>query len=176
MKFKKTTLDGLWSISPEPRVDDRGFFARTFCAKEFSENGLENRLVQTNLSYNNKRGLIRGLHYQSEPYEEAKCVSCVRGAIFDVAVDLRPGSRTYLHWYGVDLDAEQSNMLYVPKGFAHGFQTLQNDALVLYYISEFYRPELQRGIPWNDATLKISWPIPNPTLSDRDRNFSPLQP
>jgi len=154
--------------------DDRGFFARSFCQREFEAQGLNPHLAQCNVSFNRRRGTLRGLHFQAKPHEEAKLVRCTQGAIWDVAVDLREGSPSRRRWYAVELNAENRLALYVPEGFAHGFQTLADDCEVLYQMSEFYYPELARGVRWDDGALGIQWPLPNPILSDRDRSYPPL--
>lgn len=153
------------------------FFARTFCRKEFESHGLNPDLVQCNISYNKKKGTLRGVHYQAAPYEEAKLVSCIRGAIYDVIIDMRPDSPTYGQWIAVELTARRLpftahfRMLYVPKGFAHGFQTLEDDTLVFYQMSEFYHPESARGIRWDDPMFVIQWPIYDKIISDKDRSY-----
>jgi len=154
--------------------DERGFFARSFCQREFEAQGLNPRLAQCNVSFNHRRGTLRGLHFQAKPHEEAKLVRCTRGAIWDVAVDLREGSPTRLRWHAVELNAENRLGLYVPEGFAHGFQTLADDTEVLYQMSEFYHPELARGVRWDDPNLGIRWPLPDPILSERDRGYTLL--
>lgn len=159
MKFKKSSLPGVFLISPELLTDDRGFFARSFCADEFTQNGLPTQYVQCNLSYNKVKGTVRGLHFQKTPHEEVKIVRCTQGAIFDVAVDFRPASPTYLKWFGAELSAENRNMLTIPEGFAHGYQTLTDDAEVFYHVSEFYTPGSEGGLRWNDEAIDIEWPI-----------------
>jgi dTDP-4-dehydrorhamnose 3,5-epimerase len=158
MNFTETRLPNAFVIDPEPYVDERGLFARTFCAEEFGRHGLATAFVQTSLSVNSKRGTLRGLHYQATPHEEAKLVRCVRGAIYDVIVDLRPESNTYLEWIGAELTADNHRMVYVPEGFAHGFQTLADDTDVFYQMSEFYAPGSARGIRWDDPALGVGWP------------------
>ena len=171
MKFSPTKLSGVWLVDLERREDERGFFARSWCQSEFERHGLNPRLVQCNVSFNRKRGTLRGMHYQVAPHAEAKLVRCTRGAIFDVAVDLRPESPTYRHWVGVELTAENGRALYIAEGFAHGFQTLADDSEVFYQMSEFFHPECARGLRWNDPAFGISWPSPNPIISDRDQNL-----
>lgn len=171
MKLTALELAGAWLLEPEPLVDERGFFARTFCRDELARHGIEFAVAQTNLSYNRRRGTLRGLHYQAAPFEEQKVVSCAEGAIFDVIVDLRPGSPTRGRWLGVELSPMLRQSLLVPAGFAHGFQTLADDTLVSYLMSESYHPEASRGIRWDDPTLAITWPLPDPTLSPRDAAF-----
>lgn len=170
MIFRATELDGAFVIEPEPRTDDRGFFARIYCVDEFAAHGLNTRLVQANLSYNRRAGTVRGMHYQLAPKAETKLVRCTSGAIYDVIVDLRPESATYLRWIGVELSAANRAMLYVPEGFAHGFQTLTDDAEVAYQVTEFYSPEHERGVRWDDPAIGIRWPAAVAVISDKDRN------
>lgn len=171
MKFHPTPLEGACIIELDRLEDERGFFARSFCEREFAAHGLNPRVVQGNVSYNRLKGMLRGLHYQAEPHPEAKSVRCTRGAIWDVIVDLRPGSATFKRWHGVELSADNRRALYVPEGFAHGFQTLSDDSEVLYLMSEFYRPEAARGVRWDDPAFGITWPIADPLLSERDRGL-----
>lgn len=168
MRFLPTEIEGAFLIELKPIHDERGFFARTFCRDEFAAHGLEVEIVQCNLSSNKLRGTLRGLHFQAEPVAEAKIVSCARGAIFDVIVDLRPESASYGRSFCTDLDAEQHRLLYAPKGCAHGFQTLAPDTMVAYQMTAAYRPEAAHGVRWNDPTLAIPWPLPEPILSPRD--------
>ena len=171
VKFMETLLSGTFVIEPEPITDTRGFFARTFCRREFEQHGLVGDMAQCNLSFNAKRATLRGLHYQIEPYAEVKLVRCTMGAIYDVIVDLRPGSVTYKRWISVELSAVNRHMLYIPKGCAHGFQTLVDDTEVFYQMSEFYHPECARGALWNDAAFDINWPITEIIISDKDRSY-----
>lgn len=171
MKFVPTPLDGAFVVEPEPVSDDRGFFARSFCQNEFRAHGLEPAAAQCNISFNRKRGTLRGLHFQAKPHEEAKLVRCTRGTIWDVIVDLREGSPTRHLWFSAELSADNYRALYVPAGFAHGFQTLVDDSEVLYLMSEFYHPESARGLRWDDPVLGISWPFSDPVLSPRDRSY-----
>jgi dTDP-4-dehydrorhamnose 3,5-epimerase len=167
--FTETKLRGAHVIDLELHEDERGFFARTWCEKEFAAHGLKARLAQCSVSYNRKKGTVRGLHYQAPPHEEAKLVRCTRGAVYDVILDLRPASPTFRQWAAVELTAANYRMLYVPEGCAHGFQTLQDDTEVLYQISEFHAPEFVRGIRWDDPLFAISWPIRSGiTLSPQD--------
>jgi dTDP-4-dehydrorhamnose 3,5-epimerase len=170
--FHETTLPGVFMIELECHHDERGFFARTWCPREFEEHGLNPRLAQCSVSFNTKKGTLRGMHYQAAPFEEAKLVRCSRGAIFDVAVDLRPRSTTFLQWVGVELSADNGRMLYIPEGCAHGFQTLEGQSEVIYWISESYHPESQRGVRWDDPAISIAWPLPDPCMSDRDRSLT----
>lgn len=176
MKFVSIPLNGAYVIEVEPSFDERGFFARCWSADEFEERGLTTRLAQCSISFNSHRNTLRGLHYQNEPYAEAKVVRCSAGAMYDVLVDLRCGSPTYRKWFGVELNAENRKMLYVPKGFAHGFQTLVDNTEVFYQISENYRREASSGVRWNDPSFAIDWPITNPILSERDRTFPDYTP
>jgi len=158
-------------IELEPIEDERGFFARSFCQNEFKAQGLDPVVAQCNVSFNRKRGTLRGLHYQAEPHAEAKLVRCTRGAVWDVIVDVRKGSPTARKWHTVELTAENRRALYIPAGFAHGFQTLEDDTEVLYQMSEFYHPESERGVRWDDRTLAIRWPIKDAVISPRDQAF-----
>ncbi|MBP1735805.1 MAG: dTDP-4-dehydrorhamnose 3,5-epimerase, partial [Deltaproteobacteria bacterium] len=151
--------------------DERGFFARSFCAKEFKEHGLNQNIAQCNISYNGKKGTLRGMHYQAAPHEEAKLVRCTMGAIYDVIIDLRPDSSTFKKWIGVELTKENRRMLYVPEGFAHGFQTLEDHTEVLYQMSEFHHPEWARGVRWNDPTFGIFWPVNVEIISIGDQQY-----
>lgn len=171
MIFTETALTGATIVDIERREDERGFFARTWDAREFEARGLNARLVQCSLSFNAQRGTLRGLHYQIEPSEEAKLVRCTRGALCDALVDLRPASPTYARHLSVVLTAENRRMLYVPEGFAHGFLTLEDATEVCYQISEYYTPESQRGVRWNDPAFGIVWPAEVRVISDRDRNY-----
>jgi len=171
MIFKETSLKGAYIIEIEPLEDERGFFARSFCRKEFEEHSLNFSIVQCNLSYNKKKGTLRGMHYQIAPHKEAKLVSCIKGAIYDVIIDLRPDSSTFCQWFAVELTAENHRMLYVPEGFAHGFQTLKDDTVAFYQMSEFYHPECARGVRWNDPAFGVDWPLPNPIMSNKDMNY-----
>lgn len=168
MKFEGTRLPGAFVIGLEKREDERGFFSRTWCRREFAEHGLVSRIVQANLSYNRRRGTLRGLHYQIDPHSEVKVVRCSRGAIFDVVIDLRPGSPTYMQWVGVELRSDDYRMLYVPENFAHGFLTLEDDTEVVYQVSEFYAPEAERGIRYDDPAFDIRWPLAVSVISDKD--------
>ncbi len=171
MIFTETALPGVVVVEPERREDARGFFARAWCAREFAARGLASRLAQGSVSFNKRRGTLRGMHYQAPPHGEAKLVRCTAGAIFDVAIDLRPDSPTYLRHVAVVLSAAARNMLHVPEGCAHGFQTLVDDTEVFYLMSEFHAPEAARGVRWNDPAFGITWPDPDPILNDRDRTY-----
>lgn len=161
-------------IELEPLEDERGFFARSFCQDEFLRHGLDPVVAQCNVSWNRRRGTLRGLHYQTAPHEEAKVVRCTRGAIWDVIVDLREGSATCFKWFCAELTAENRRAVYIPRGCAHGFQTLADDSEVLYQMSESYHAGHARGVRWDDPTLGIRWPLPDPILSARDRGYALL--
>lgn len=171
MKFLPTPLAGAYVVEIEPREDDRGFFARSFCQEEFEKLGLNPRIAQTNVSFNKRRGTLRGMHYQAAPHAEAKLVRCTQGAMWDAIVDLRPDSPSYRRWHAVELSAANRRALYVPEGFAQGFQTLADETEVLYLMSQFYRPEAARGLRWDDPAFGIAWPIADPQLSERDRGL-----
>ena len=171
MKFSPTTLAGAWIVDPAPIEDERGFFARSFCQEEFRDHGLDHTVAQCNVSFNRKRGTLRGLHFQTPPHEEAKLVRCTRGAIWDVIVDIRADSPTRYRWFAAELNAENRRALHVPRGFAHGFQTLADDSEVLYQMSEFYHPESAHGLRWDDPALAIKWPIADPVVSERDKSY-----
>jgi dTDP-4-dehydrorhamnose 3,5-epimerase len=171
MIFTPTPLPGLCLVAPEPREDFRGFFARTWCEREFHAAGLTARWVQSSVSYNKTKGTLRGMHYQRAPHEEVKLVRCTRGAIYDVVVDLRPESPAFTKHVAVELTAENRLMLYIPAGCAHGFQTLEDSTEVLYDISAFYAPNYAAGVRWDDPAFGITWPDPNPIIADRDRSF-----
>jgi dTDP-4-dehydrorhamnose 3,5-epimerase len=170
MKFSETSLRGAFVVQPDPFKDDRGFFARVFCKKEFSEIGHEGEFVQINHSMNTTKGTIRGLHYQIPPYAEIKLVRCISGKVFDVIVDLREGSATYLKFFSVELSDENMKMIYIPSGFAHGFQTLTDNAQLIYHHTAFYTPGFEGGINFRDPALKINWPFPPVNLSERDKS------
>ncbi len=171
MRFIGTKLKGAYIIELETKEDERGFFARSFCHEEFKKNGLNHNIVQCNLSYNKKKGTLRGMHYQLAPYEEVKLVSCTSGAIYDVIIDLRQNSSTYCQWLTVELNAKNHKMLYIPGGLAHGFQTLENDTVVFYQMSEFYHPECARGVRWDDSAFKIKWPLFERIMSKKDISY-----
>lgn len=175
MKFVAALLSGAYIIEPEPIKDNRGFFSRTFCQKEFEQHGLEFHFVQCNISWNKEKGILRGMHYQLPPHAEVKVVRCTRGAIYDVIIDLRPDSPSYCKWVGVELSADNYRMLYVPENFAHGYQTLEPNTEVFYLVSEFYAPSSERGVRWNDPAFKINWPLPNSILSTKDKSYPDFQ-
>jgi dTDP-4-dehydrorhamnose 3,5-epimerase len=176
MVFIETKLKGAYLVETEPIADERGFFARTFCREEFTRHGLNARVVQCNLSYNRQKGTLRGMHYQVSPRQEVKLVSCVSGSIYDVIVDLRHESPTYCECMAVELSARgHRRMLYIPEGFAHGFQTLEDDAEVFYQMSESYAPECARGVRWDDPAFGIPWPDGPRIISERDRSYPDFQ-
>jgi dTDP-4-dehydrorhamnose 3,5-epimerase len=175
MKFIETAVAGAWVIEPERHEDDRGFFARTWDTTVFAERGLNPAFVQSSVSYNHRRGTLRGLHYQVAPCEEAKLVRCTAGAVFDVAVDLRPASKSFCQWFGVELSAANRLGLYVPEGCAHGFLTLSDDSEIAYQISEFWAPEAGRGVRWNDPVFGIEWPGEVVVINERDRTYSDFE-
>ena len=176
MKFLPTGFDGLFLVDIEPRCDMRGFFARTWCQRELEAQQLETRLVQCSISYNVHRGTLRGMHYQVAPFAETKLVRCTAGAIYDVVIDLRETSPTFLRHFGVELSAASRRALYIPPGFAHGFQTLVPESEVFYQMSEFFAPEAARGIRWNDPRFGIDWPIADPVIIDRDNEYPDYVP
>jgi dTDP-4-dehydrorhamnose 3,5-epimerase len=174
--FVATRLQDAHIIEIEKLADKRGFFARSWCQKEFERHGLVSIMVQANLSHNKKKGTLRGMHYQRAPYEEVKLVRCTRGSIYDVIIDLRPDSPTYKQWIGVELTADGYKMLYVPGGFAHGFLTLEDDTEVTYQVSQFYTPGAEGGVRWNDPAFGIVWPGEVQVISDKDRSWPDYQP
>lgn len=171
MLFEETPLAGAYIISLQPVQDDRGYFARSFCREEMGKRGLECDFVQGNISYNQKKGTLRGLHYQLPPHEEVKIVSCRRGVIYDVIVDIRSHSSTYGQWIGRELSAQNGQAFYIPRGFAHGFQTLADETEVHYLMGNYYHPSSARGIRWNDTKLGIKWPYSDIIMSERDMQF-----
>jgi len=171
MKFTETNLSGAYLIELDPKADQRGFLARTFCREEFKAYKLKTEIAQANLSYNVKKGTLRGMHYQKQPYGEAKLVQCVRGAIYDVIIDLRKDSPTYTKWAAFELSALNRQFLYVPEGLAHGFQTLEDETLVYYLMFEAYAENYACGVRWNDPAFGIKWPLPDPVISSKDRQW-----
>lgn len=171
MIFEETALRGTYLISLEPIADERGFFARSWCREEFRARGLNPDLVQCNISFNRRKGTLRGMHYQAEPNAEAKLVRCTRGAFYDVIIDLRRSSPTFRHWLAVELTSENRRMLYIPEGFAHGFQTLADETEVLYQMSTFFVPGAARGVRWDDPAFGIQWPEADRIMSAKDRNY-----
>jgi len=171
MIFTETKLKGAYLIDWELRNDERGFFTRSFCQHEFATLGLKTSIAQCNISFNKNRGTLRGMHFQITPRAEAKLVQCTRGAIYDVIIDLRPDSLSYCAWTGVELTADSHRMLYIPEGFAHGFQTLDDNVEVFYHMFEFYSPDHARGVRWDDPAFGVIWPLPNPIISERDGSY-----
>lgn len=171
MRFEPAGLDGAWILDLEPHDDERGFFARVWCAEEFGARGMKDRLAQCSLSFSRRAGTLRGMHFQAPPAEEAKVVRCVRGAVYDVLLDLRPSSPSYRKWIARELTADNRRAVYVPEGFAHGFLTLTDDTEVLYLISAPHAPALVRGVRWNDPAFGIEWPMAPSVISERDRTY-----
>jgi len=171
MIFKALPLYGSYIIELERKQDERGFFARAWCKNEFSTRGLSSEFVQFNISYNFKKGTLRGIHYQIEPHQEDKIVRCTKGAVYDVIIDIRPESPTYKKWFSVEISAENYFMLYIPKGFAHGFQTLTDNTELYYQMSEYYHQECAHGIRWNDPEFKIDWPLKPTVISKNDQLY-----
>ena len=176
MRILDTALPGAKLVELEPIEDERGFFARSFCGREFELAGLDPCVAQCNVSFNRRRGTLRGMHFQRAPHAEAKLVRCTRGRIYDVILDLRPGSPSYRRWFAIELGAESRRALYAPKGVAHGFQTLEDGCEVLYQRSDFYAPELAAGVRWNDPAFGIEWPIADPIVSARDAAYPDFAP
>ena len=175
MRFIPMSLSGAYIIEPEPHSDERGFFARVWCARELASQGLDPALTQASIAYSRRRGTLRGMHFQRPPHGEVKIVRCTSGGIFDALIDLRPDSPTFLAWEGVTLTAENRRAVYVPRGFAHGYQTLLDDTEVYYQMSEFYTPGAEGGIPWNDPHFEIDWPgVGERIVSEKDRNLAPF--
>ncbi len=171
MIFQKTKIKDVYIIEPELKTDERGYFGRFFCKKELAEIGVNFDIVQINRSLNKKKGTLRGIHFQKHPKSEDKIVQCISGAIYDVAVDLRRDSETYGQWASVELTQDNKKMFLIPKGCAHGFQSLEENSEILYFISEFYSPEYESGVRYNDSLLNIKWPIKNPIILERDKNW-----
>lgn len=171
MEFIETTLPGAFLLRLKKIEDDRGFFARAWCREEFTKHGLNPAMVQLNTAFSHRRGTLRGMHYQEVPYAEAKCVRCTRGSIYDVIIDLRPESATRGQWYGVELTPENGLMLYAPEGFAHGYQTLTDQAEMYYLTSAFYAPSAARGVRYDDPAFSINWPLPVSMVSEADRKW-----
>ncbi len=172
MIFRETRLKGAYLIEMELVEDNRGFFARSFCQEEFKHHGIDLDIRQCNFSFNKKKGTLRGMHYQSSPYEEEKLITCIKGSIYDVIIDLRSGSPTYCQWFSAELSSKNQNMLYIPKGFAHGFQALEDDSVVFYQMSEYYHPENAKGVKWDDSEFEIKWPHDISAISQKDKDYS----
>ena len=175
MNFVETPLRGAYVIEVEKHEDERGFFARSWCVREFAGKGLDTTLAQSNVSFNKLKGTLRGLHYQIPPHAEVKLVRCTKGSLFDVIVDLRKDSPTFLKWFAIELTAANHRMLYIPKLFAHGFQTLEDDTEIFYQMSEFYEPAASKGLRWDDPRLGINWPDAGRTMSQKDQAFPNLE-
>jgi dTDP-4-dehydrorhamnose 3,5-epimerase len=171
MIFSETKLPGVFVVEPEKFKDVRGFFTQSWSARAFAAHGLNADMAECNISFNERRGTLRGMHFQHAPYEQAKLVRCTRGAIYDVAIDLRPKSATFMQWVAVELTADSHRMLYVPKGFAHGFQTLQDETEVFYQTSDVYAPEYADGVRWDDPAFGVEWPAAERTIIERDRSY-----
>ncbi|HKN19684.1 MAG TPA: dTDP-4-dehydrorhamnose 3,5-epimerase [Dissulfurispiraceae bacterium] len=175
MIFTETKLNGALIVDIEPIEDQRGFFARSFCRKEFGALGLKTEVAQCNISFNKTKGTLRGMHFQVKPKAEAKLVRCTRGKIYDVIIDLRVDSSTYCQWLAIELSPANSRAVFVPEGFAHGFQSMEDDSEVFYQMFEFYAPEYARGVRWDDPAFGIRWPLPDPVISERDRSYPPYR-
>jgi dTDP-4-dehydrorhamnose 3,5-epimerase len=177
MIFTETELPGAYVLDLERREDDRGFFARAWCMNELGDHGLETRIVQANVSFNHRKGTLRGMHMQVAPHAEVKVIRATRGSILDVVVDLRPDSPTFKRWTGVELSAANGRALYVPEGFAHGYQTLEDDTETWYLITAYYEPSAGRGVRWDDPAFGIEWPeVEERTINERDRNWPDFNP
>jgi dTDP-4-dehydrorhamnose 3,5-epimerase len=172
MRFSATPLTGLILVESDAAQDERGAFYRAFCSREFAASGLPGEFPQSNISRNRLRGTLRGMHFQAEPHPEGKLVRCIRGTAFDVAIDLRPGSPTYCKWFGTELSESNSTALYIPPGFAHGFQTLCDDTDMLYQMTTYYAPESAGGVRWDDPAFAIRWPLEIAVISPKDRAYS----
>jgi dTDP-4-dehydrorhamnose 3,5-epimerase len=174
MIFTETRLKGVYFIEPELLTDERGFFARSFCKEEFQKYGLETDIVQCNISFNKRKGTLRGMHYQIPPHEEAKIVSCTKGSIYDVVVDLRKDSLTYSRYVATELSEKNFKMMYIPRGCAHGFQTMEDEVIVYYQMTGLFHPECARGIRWDDPAIGIVWPGPPGIISEKDQRYKGL--
>lgn len=171
MRFTETPLGGAFLIDLEPVEDERGFFARTYCEEEFRRRGLDARIAQCSMAFSRRRGTLRGMHYQREPYAEVKLVRCTRGSVYDVIIDLRPHSPTFRHWLGAELTAANRRMLYIPTGFAHGYQTLEDETEITYQMSVPYHPEAAAGVRWDDPAFGVRWPLAVSVIAERDRSY-----
>ncbi len=172
MKFTEIGFQGCYLIEIDKKIDKRGFFVRTWDQKEFSENHISLNFVQNNISFNKKKGTVRGLHFQEHPYEEGKLVKCIKGKVFEVFIDLRKNSKTYKQWASVELDSEKNFELFIPKGLALGLQTLEDNTEIFYQMSQYYKPEFSRGIRWNDPCFKIKWPLQPTIISEKDKRYN----
>lgn len=176
MKFQATPLAGAFLIEPELREDERGFFARVFCVDEFAEHGLCTQWMQANIAYNKFKGITRGMHYQHSPNAEVKLVRCTRGSVFDAMIDMRPTSATFRQWFGAELSETNQAMLYIPEGFAHGYQVLQDNSELHYMVSALYAPESEAGVGWDDPLVNVKWPITTDVqLSEKDKQWPLLE-
>jgi len=175
MIFTETKLKCAFIIDLELLEDERGFFARTWDQKLFDQNGLNSNVAQSNISFNKRKGTIRGMHFQIPPYEEAKVVSCIQGKIFDVIIDLRSKSETFKKWFSIELSSQNKKMIYIPAGFAHGFQTLEDNTLVHYQMSQFFNQEFARGVRWDDKSFRIAWPLEKTIISEKDLSYQSFQ-
>jgi len=175
MIFNETKLKGAFIIEPKKLKDKRGFFARAWDSEQIKEYGLNPKIIQSNISFNKKKGTLHGMHYQTVPYQEVKLIRCTQGRIFDVIIDLRNKSKTKHDWFGIELTAKNSKMLYMPKGFAHGYQALEDNTEVFYQISQAYKPKYERGIRWDDPLINIKWPMNKKIISDKDKSWKFLQ-
>ena len=172
MKFTETGLDGAFVIETEPHLDERGFFARAWCRREFEEAGIRINFVQANIAFSQNKGTLRGMHFQKAPNVEAKFLRCIRGSIFDVIIDLRPNSSTFKKWFGIELTADAHKMVFIPEGFAHGYLTTKDDTEVFYLVSAFYTPDAEGGVRWDDPALGVKWPMTgNLIISEKDKNW-----
>lgn len=171
MQFTETEIRGAFILDAEQIADERGFFARSWARDEFEAHGLNPHLAQCNLSYNHRKGTVRGMHWQAAPHAETKLVRCTQGSLYDVIVDLRSDSPTYLRWIGVELTAENRRALYIPEGCGHGFQTLEDATEILYMITEYYAPAAARGMRWNDPAIMVTWPLEVAVISERDARY-----
>ena len=175
MKFEKLELEGAFIIMPEKLNDERGYFTRSWDKEIFEKNKINSSILQCNISYNKKKGTVRGLHYQTKPFEEAKLVRCTNGKVFEVLLDLRRDSKTYLKWIGIEIDSKDLKMIFVPEGFALGFQTLEDDTTLFYQMSQIYKPEFARGVRYDDPILNIKWPIEVTNISEKDKDWKFLK-
>lgn len=176
MIFTETALKDAYLIEPEKHEDGRGYFARVFCENEFETHGFKLNMVQSNVAFSRKKGTLRGLHYQINPYSEVKLIRCITGSIYDVIIDLRPESSTYKQWFGIELNSKNSQMLLIPENFAHGYQSLVDDTEVFYQVSQFYTPDAERGLRWDDPAFNIQWPeMDHPIISEKDKSWPDFQ-
>ncbi|MDD5428967.1 MAG: dTDP-4-dehydrorhamnose 3,5-epimerase [Candidatus Omnitrophica bacterium] len=175
MKFTKTPIEKVYLLEIEKIEDERGFFARSWCAEEFEKRGLNGKIAQCSISFNKKKGTLRGMHYQVPPHEEAKIIRCTMGAIYDVIIDIRPDSPTFRKWYAAELSADNRRMIYAPEGVAHGYVTLKDDCEIFYQISELYHPECAKGVRWDDPAFGVKWPSGKKIINDRDAGYPDIE-